>query len=149
MKRENKLRVVIDTNLIISALIVPDSTPNKLIRAWQNNLYVPVISHQLINELEEVSKRNKFKKYHLLQTQMNKIIENFKSSTELAVALPIKELPLHSRDPKDDKLLSCAFGANADYLISGDLDILDLNGNTKLGKLKIISAKEFLDLFSS
>jgi predicted nucleic acid-binding protein len=57
---------------------------------------------------------------------------------------PLDSLPLHSRDPKDDKLLALALGGNADYLITGDQDLLVLNDNPGLENLRIITAAVFL-----
>ena len=57
---------------------------------------------------------------------------------------PLDSLPLHSRDPKDDKLLAVALGGNADYLITGDQDLLVLNDNPGLENLRIITAAVFL-----
>ena len=60
--------------------------------------------------------------------------------------MPEKNLPIHSRDPKDDFLLSAALGGNADYLITGDEDLLILKDNPSLGKLRIITIKDFLEV---
>lgn len=59
--------------------------------------------------------------------------------------MPEEQLPIRSRDPKDNKLLACALSTNADYLITGDEDLLILNGNPALGALKILTAKDFLN----
>ena len=54
------------------------------------------------------------------------------------------ELPLHSRDVKDDKLLACAFAGECDYLVTEDNDLLTLSGQKAFGKLQIITAYEYL-----
>lgn len=142
--RQN-FRAVIDTNLLISAVIVPKGLPNKLIRAWQKGRITLILSPRLIRELEEVSQRDKFKQYHLFNEQMAELINNIKAFAEIIISIPEEQLPIHSRDPKDDKLLSCALSAKADYLITGDEDLLILNGNSTLENLKIITAKDFLN----
>jgi predicted nucleic acid-binding protein len=54
------------------------------------------------------------------------------------------ELPIHSRDTKDDKVLRCALMGKCDYLITGDEDLLILNGRAELGNLHIVKAADFL-----
>jgi hypothetical protein len=46
--------------------------------------------------------------------------------------MPQESLPIHSRDEKDDALLACAFGGNCDYLVTGDEDLLVLNGKKRI-----------------
>jgi len=100
----------------------------------------------LIRELEEVSQRDKFKQYHLFNEQIVELVDNIKASAEIIPPIPEEQLPIRSRDPKDNKLLACAFSINVDYLITGNEDLLILNGNSALGNLKIITAKDFLNL---
>lgn len=147
MKKVSKqsFRAVIDTNLLISAVIAPKGLPNKLIRAWQKDRIILIFSPRLIRELEEVSQRDKFKQYHLFTEQAVELIDNIKAFAEIITSIPEEQLSIRSRDPKDDKLLACALSANVDYLITGDEDLLILNGNPALGNLKIITAKDFLD----
>lgn len=146
MKKGDKLRVVIDTNLLISAVIAPKGLPNKLIRAWKDAKFDLITSPYLLKEMDEISLRDKFGGYHLFKEQMVELIEAIKASSEIIPSLLEEELSIHCRDPKDDKLLACATGANADYLVTGDQDLLVLNDNPALRKLKIIKAKEFLEL---
>lgn len=146
MKKGTKLRVVVDTNLLISAIIAPRGPPNKLIRVWQEVKFSFITSPYLLKELDEVSQRDKFGGYYLFKKQMVELVDAIKASAEVIPSLVEEELPIHSRDPKDDKLLACALPGNADYLITGDEDLLVLNGDSALGKLKIITVKEFLEL---
>jgi putative PIN family toxin of toxin-antitoxin system len=71
-------------------------------------------------------------------------IENLTVAADFVKALPLDALPIHSRDAKDDIMLACAISGNCDYLITGDDDLLILNGRPELGMLKIIKAAEFL-----
>jgi predicted nucleic acid-binding protein len=56
------------------------------------------------------------------------------------------QLPLLVRDSNDTYLLSASFGGNANYLVSGDNDLLDLADDDRLGKLQIVSARDFLSI---
>lgn len=146
MPDENKARVVIDTNLLISSAIVPKGPPDKLIKAWLKKAFTMLISYNQLEEIRKVSQRKKFKNRPMFTKRVAELIENIEFVAEKTVPIPEDDLLLHVRDPKDDFLLACALGGDADYLVTGDQDLLVLNGNLSLGKLKIISAKDFLGM---
>ena len=60
-----------------------------------------------------------------------------------------RRLPVHVRDPKDDHLLAAALGGQADYLVTGDRDILDLRGHPGLKFIQIVTVLEFLDALAA
>lgn len=147
MQKGNKVSVILDTNLLLSAIIIPQSTPDKVIQAWKNDLFNLILSQKLIEELKDVTSRKKFlNHYQQFRERSEELIASLKVNAELIEPLSKKDLPIHSRDPKDDFILASALGGGADYLVTGDEDLLVLNGNPSLGKLKIITAKEFLKL---
>ena len=78
----------------------------------------------------------------MLDEQINRLLTRLEYIGERII--PLNSLPLHSRDPKDDKLLALALGGNADYLITGDNDLLVLEGHSEIGNLRIITAAAFL-----
>jgi predicted nucleic acid-binding protein len=84
------------------------------------------------------------KKYHIDGDHAQAFLENLAVAADFVKVLPLDALPIHSRDAKDDILLACAVAGHCDYLITGDEDLLILNGRPELGKLKIIKAAEFL-----
>lgn len=137
----NKFRqnVVIDTNVLISAMISPDSIPNQVLhRALAD--YELCVSHETLGELLEVANRPKFAKY--LQKTADKnhfidvIIENAKV---FDVVHEVNDCP----DPKDNKFLALALSANAVYLVTGDKkDLLAMN---PYHGVQIITARAFLD----
>ncbi len=146
MTKENKPLVVIDTNLLVSVLISKgDHIPHKLITAWRKDIFYLVITEEIIEELKRVLKREKiYKKYSISPEEIERFIAELQFSTQLVAPLRLEDLPIHSRDKKDDILLACTFAGKCDYLITGDEDLLVLNGRKELGKLKIIKAAEFL-----
>lgn len=146
MPDESKLRVVIDTNLFISAAIVPQSPPDKLVKSWLKKFFILLTSYEQLEEIQEVSQRKKLKRRRLFTRRVTELIENIEFVAETVDAMAEENLPLHGRHPGDDFLIACALGGNADYLITGDKDLLVLNGEPALGKLKIISVKNFLKL---
>ncbi len=146
MPEEQKFKVVVDTNLLISSAIISKSLPDKLIKSWLKDNFILLISQEQIEEIKDVSQREKVKKRPLFTKRIVELLENIEFVVELIKPIPEKDLPLHGRDPDDDYLLACALKGDADYLVTGDQDLLVLNGSPTLGKLKIITAKEFLDL---
>lgn len=149
MPDENKLRVVIDTNLLISSAIVAKSPPDKLIKSWLKKAFILLISSEQLEEIKDVSQRKKLKNLSLFTKRITELIENIEFVAETVKLLSEKDLPIKGRDPEDDFLLATALGGDADYLITGDQDLLVLNGDPALGKLKIISVKNFLRLVKS
>jgi putative PIN family toxin of toxin-antitoxin system len=141
--REKPPRVVLDTNLIVSGVISPRSTPNRLLRLWQQGSILLLTSSEFLSEVENVLHRDYVKqRYQLPQEEIQELLTSLREATERVT--PLDSLPLHSRDPKDDKLLALALGGNADYLITGDQDLLVLNDNPGLENLRIITAAVFL-----
>lgn len=147
MPKVSKLKVVIDTNLLISAIIIPQTNPDKVIQAWEKDIFILLVSQQLMSEFEDVISRKKFLNYHaVFKERGEELIASLKAAAEPVDPLPVKKLPVHSRDSKDDYLLATAFGGGADYLVTGDEDLLVLNTNPGLGKLKIVSVRQFLSV---
>ena len=146
MNEENNLpRVTIDTNLVISGTISPNSLPNQLVTSWAKDAFNWIITDDTFNELKDVLSRDIFKtKYHINEEEAQAFLENLAVGAEFVNPTPIESLPIHSRDKKDDILLACALGGNCDFLLTGDGDLLVLNGKEKLGKLQIIEVAEFL-----
>lgn len=146
MPDEKKLRVVIDTNLLISSAIVAKSPPDKLIRLWLKKAFILLTTHEQLEEIKEVSQRKKLKYRPLFPKRIAELLGAVEFVSELIEPIPEKDLSIYSRDPEDDFLLAAALGGKADYLITGDRDLLVLTGNPYLGRLKIITVKEFLRL---
>lgn len=147
MQKANRLRVVIDTNLLLSTIIAPNNTPDRVFQEWIKESYILLVSQPLLNELEDVTSREKFKKgYSFVKKGGAEMLTSLRDGAEVVGTIPNNKLLIHSRDPEDDFLLETALGGKADYLITGDEDLLVLNGNPALGNLKIITAKEFLDI---
>ena len=126
--------IIIDTNLWISYLI----SKNYI---WIDNLIFEknfrlIFSRELIDEFIEVAQRPKFKKYFSTQ-DIEKLIKLFDTYGIYCKVLSNINL---CRDSKDNFLLSLAKDSRADYLLTGDRDLLDIK---KLGKTKILTTTEF------
>ena len=87
--------------------------------------------------------RPKFQRYGLTAARIAAILDALAAAEH---ANPLSEIPVSVRDPTDGKFLACALGGRADFLVSGDQDLLVLNGHPSLGALRIVSAREFLGI---
>ncbi|MGH2615596.1 MAG: PIN domain-containing protein [Thermomicrobiales bacterium] len=58
--------------------------------------------------------------------------------------IPSTNIPVPLRDPNDEQILAAALGGDADYLVTGDNDLLDRQGDPRLSTLKIVTAAQFL-----
>ena len=113
-------KVILDTNLWISFLITRDlSFLDNYIETGKLKL---IFSEELFSEFITVTERPKFKKYFVESdvTQLMQIIDRF------GILVKVKTQINHCRDQKDNFLLSLAIDSDADYLVTGDNDLLEL-----------------------
>jgi putative PIN family toxin of toxin-antitoxin system len=134
------LRFVFDTNTVISALLFKDSVPG---RAFYFALAhgTILISSETIAELMEVINRRKFDKY-LTNDEREDFLESFLAKAELVKVLENLKI---CRDPKDDKFLNLASNGEANFIVTGDEDLLILNSYRGI---QILNAKDFLEVFN-
>ena len=138
-KQKEVRRVVLDTNVLISALLFKGHL-SKIVLLWQKGRVTPIISKETFEELRNVLD---YPKFSLSQEEINSIIEN-----EILPYFEIAEITENlkgvCRDPGDDKFISCALSASASYILSGDKDLSDLK---RYKSVKIIKASDFLKMF--
>jgi putative PIN family toxin of toxin-antitoxin system len=129
-------RVIFDTNVLISAVLFEHSTPGQAVLRALDECTV-LISQDLIVELQRVLIRSKFDRY-LDPGDRELFLELLILHGEL---IAVSTLVQQCRDPKDDHLLALALDGDADYLITGDQDLLVLK---RFGRTEIISPAEVL-----
>jgi len=134
MKKKVK-RIIIDTNLWISFLITKDFT--KLDEIIFSRQAILVFSQELLDEFLEVAKRPKFRRF-FSASDIEEILETI---DEYADFIKVKTKIEVCRDPKDNFLLSLSVDGNVNFLLTGDIDLLDLN---KFGETTIITISDFL-----
>jgi len=138
--RKDNIRVVIDTNIWIGFLI--GKTLSGLSEAIMNNKVKILFSEELFDELVEVLQRPKFKKY-FSQENIAELISLLYFKME---KIEITDYFIDCRDPKDNFLLDLCVSGNADYLITGDDDLLALN---PFRSVKIINYRLFHEILKS
>ena len=132
------IRAVLDTNVLISALLFT-GTPSLLVSAWQAGRLKPVISADVLDEYVRVLSYPKFK---LTDQEIHSLIEDdLLPFVDTVQTGPISVPNL--RDPDDMKFLACARTARVHWLVSGDNDLLSLR---KFESIEIVSVSTFLNL---
>ncbi len=117
-----KQRVVIDTNLVLSALVFGGST-SKLRLAWQNKLFMPLAYKATITELIRVLA---YPKFQLTTAEQEDLLSDYLPFCETVLMPQLPPTIPDCRDPMDVPFLVLALVAQADYLVTGDLDLLCL-----------------------
>jgi uncharacterized protein len=132
------LRCVFDTNVLVSALLLPASKPRiALDKARQQG--VLLLSYAGLVELSEVLGRKQFRRYigeedvRLFLATLTRAAEWVDVAAEIAAC----------RDPKDDKFLSLAVSGRATHIVTGDADLLALH---PFQGIQILSPGAFLDV---
>jgi uncharacterized protein len=116
-------RAVLDPGVLVSALISPTGTPAKLIAEGRDGGLELVVSPLLLGELDEVLRRQKFRRYVDLESARGYV--ELLQRESLNVADPEDAPSPRSADPDDDYLIALARRENA-VLVSGDRHLLDL-----------------------
>jgi putative PIN family toxin of toxin-antitoxin system len=147
-KNRRQLKVVVDTNLFVSGLIIKRGNPYELLEAWRSKAFMLLMSEALQTEIAEVLIRPEIKqKYHLTTDEVEDTLRLLQ--TDALLTLPAPRLPVTLRDPKDEKVLALAIGGEADYLVTGDEDLLTVEGNPDLRGLRIVRPVAFLALLKT
>jgi putative PIN family toxin of toxin-antitoxin system len=139
------LRAVLDTNVIVSGIIASKGAPSDLLAAWRNRRFDLVIGPAILREIERVLRLPRIMRaYRLVPQDISDLIELL---TSRAIVTPGRlTIPLMSRDPEDDQILGCAIEGHADYVVTGDKDLLSLE---RYREIPIISPAAFAGLLGA
>ena len=121
------MKVVLDTNVLLSGLMAPEGAPGRILAAWLEARFDVVMS---LEQLAEISRVLGYPKIHRKLKWDEQRIEQF--LRQLYIRAEVIELDSTSvevpRDPKDVPILATLTASGADVLISGDRDLLELRG---------------------
>lgn len=138
-----RLRVVLDTNVLISASFRKISPfPNQIYQALKSQQFILIMSTLILEEIEDVLNRKKILKRTHMKTHKRK--QFIAEITDISVLVPGK-IPVEAvkADPDDDKLIAAALEGKADYVVSGDKHLLNLK---KYQGIKISSPRDFVKI---
>lgn len=134
------MRVLVDTNILLSALINPHGLPAQLIDAWRGARCQLVTSRDQLLELGDVARRPVLRQY-IVPAHVGRFINDLRELAEVIIRLPHVD---RSREPGDNFLLAMAQASKAEYLVSGDKrDVLALKRH---GSTHIVMTRRMLSI---
>jgi hypothetical protein len=137
MTTQNKKRFVIDTNVFISAALLSNSLPHRVV-VWIQKNAILLQSISTSFEIEDVLHRRKFDRY-VPEKQRLDFMRGLLSD---AMFVTVEDTITECRDPKDNKFLELAVSGEATAIISGDEDLLVLH---PFRGIPILTPRQFLD----
>ncbi len=137
MGQKKMITVVIDTNVVISALLF-GGVPGKLIEFWKEKRIRPLISEEILTEYLRVLA---YPKFSLSEEEINFIIHQ-EILPYFKVVKSVSGPSIIKKDPDDDKFIRCAEAGNANMIISGDSHLLDLKFHHGIS---ILTPTQFLE----
>jgi putative PIN family toxin of toxin-antitoxin system len=133
------LSAVLDINVVVSGTIVKKGTPHELLTALRGRRWNLVISPGILAEIQRVLSFPKIsRRYGLTPQDIRDVLHLLETR---ATVIPGRlKIPPTARDPDDDHILACAAAGHADYVVSGDEDLLSLE---RYEGIPIVSAAAF------
>ncbi len=119
------LRVVLDTNVLVSGITYPRSIPGQIVGAWRYGAIETVLSHYIIEEMVRVLPR--LSQNRLSPSAIRDLADSLLFLADIVEPDGGQEAVL--RDPADQPILGTFLAGRAQYLITGDKDLLALAGN--------------------
>lgn len=134
------MRVILDTNILVAALIAPNGPPHHLFEAFLGDRFTLITGDMQIEEFSRVTRYPAIRS-RIHPAQAGRMLNSIRS---LAVNIENLSIQSISRDPHDDFLLAMAQASDADYLVTGDkADVLALERH---GKTQIVTARRMVEL---
>ncbi len=137
--KKKTLRVVLDTNVLVSALILKGKT-SVLVDLWRTGRITPVLSRKTFDEFRRVLE---YPKFSLSKNEIQGILQQ-EILPFFEVVERVDPVADVCRDPDDDKFLACAASAKVSFLVSGDKDLCSLG---RFGPVRILKPDQLLAMF--
>jgi len=119
------MRIVMDTGILVSALIRPRGAIGDVLHALRDGRFIAVYSTPMMLEIADVLSRPKIReKYHVQSGDIEALIHLVRLRGDLVIP---KQTITVCRDPKDNKFLEAALAGKADAIVTGDDDLLVLH----------------------
>jgi putative PIN family toxin of toxin-antitoxin system len=135
------MRIVLDTNVLISALFKKESTSAQILDLWRQQTVELLVSSEGLAEIDRVLTYPKVQKRLVYNDgEVQKFLDLLRRAS--IVIHPDPMTPVVKADPDDDKFVALALSGHAQYLISGDGHLLDIG---HVGELLIVTPRNFLE----
>jgi uncharacterized protein len=134
------LRVTADTNVIVSGLNFRRGKPFELLELARTGKISLTVSEAILDEVEDVLQR----KFAFTQEEAADARRRVEAITR--TVKPTVQLDVIKEDPPDNRILECAVSSGADYIVSGDKDLLRLG---RYDSIRILNVSDILDIIRS
>ncbi|MGB5585961.1 MAG: putative toxin-antitoxin system toxin component, PIN family [Gammaproteobacteria bacterium] len=133
------MRVVLDTGILVAALITTDTPPALIYQAWRKKRFELITSDWQLDEFRRVSRYSKLRRF-LKPVEAGNLVNGLRLQATVLEVLPTVDL---SPDPDDNPVLAMAEASQAQYLVTGDKR--DLLALCMIGGTRIVTARQFVD----
>ena len=134
------MRAVLDTGVLIAALITKDTPPDRIYQAWRRRRFELVTSQWQLDEFRRASRYPRLRAF-LHPAHAGRMVNGLRAHATMVADRPRVDVSL---DPDDNPILATAIAGDVHYLVSSDKrDVLSLG---KIGNARIVSARRFLAL---
>lgn len=136
------MRIVLDTNVVISGFLSRGGPPATLIELWAEGGVAVVVTRPLIEEYLGVLARPKFDRIGPAEERL-RLLEELIALDNTDLVFPKEKVAAIEEDPADNLVLECAVAGLPDYIVSGDDHLLRLG---KFGGIPIVTPRQFLEI---
>ncbi|MCL2134537.1 MAG: putative toxin-antitoxin system toxin component, PIN family [Candidatus Bathyarchaeota archaeon] len=140
LSKKHVLKIVLDTNVWVSALIW-GGKPATIVESAEQGRIDIFVSESIVEEISRVLNYPKIEKVYYPQITCQQLMEQILKSTKFVETTT--ELKIIKEHPADDKIIECAVSAKADYIVSGDKHLLNV---VAYQKTQILPVNEFMKL---
>ena len=139
------VRAVVDTNVLVSGLISSDGPPGQVVDSWLEGRYTLVTSLYLLEELTHVLPYPRIRtRLRLQNSEIEVLLAALLSEAEIVPGR--LDLAGVTRDPKDDAVVACAVEGAAEYIVSGEDDLLTLD---PYQGISIVTPRRFIEMIKA
>ncbi len=140
-KKKGVTRVVLDTNVLVSALLFKGKLSG-FVALWQEGRLAPLLSKETFGELRKVLT---YPKFALDQEEIGAILEDA-ILPFFEIVDPVEPIEGVSTDPDDDPFIECAVSGRAEFVVTGDAQLVGLK---RYKTVRFVTPSEFLERFAS
>lgn len=131
------LKVVLDTNIFVSSIFWEKGAPHKVVEYALDKKIRVFTSVEILRELEKVLRRDFEEPDDLIHRQVSLIFEY------ADVIMSTIKVDVVKKDPDDNKIIACALSCDADYIVTGDNHLLDIE---EYKRIKIVTPRKFVEI---
>ena len=136
------LRAVLDSSVLVSGFLTQGGATATLLGRHRQGAFILCCSPWIVEETERALRRPRnLNRYRYQPEDVRQFLDGLAGSAQFFPDAP--EVPAVTRDPSDDQVIASALAARAEYLVTGDQDMLVL---TEYRGIRIVTPRQFLDL---